>query len=134
MDRSNVIELWRGAKHTLDSTDDKGIIAALFDDCLLLLKGFLAASINTAPTQFDTKALESGIATLFFWGDEFGVSNGDLDKALQRSEDTRDVTLSVLVSLGEFLSEGKSLLRNVKHGYNIMQTCVTFFFPTRLSA
>jgi hypothetical protein len=105
MERSKEIELWRGTEDTLGSADDRNIIAGLFDSCIEFLKALLVKTRKRVSGRFDNSSLEDAIATLFFWGDEFGVSRGDLDKALQRSEETRDLTLSVLISLGEFLTD-----------------------------
>jgi len=112
MDKNKKIELRHGTEDTMDSSEDKGIITALFDGCLQLLKVLLPITIKNGSSEFDEKTLESDIATLFFWSEEFGVSSGDLDKALQRSEEIRDLTLSVLISLGEFISDGKTLPLN----------------------
>lgn len=101
------IELWTKTEDGLDLTDHVGIIGSLFESCLRLLNLLLVEVRKVKLTQFNYKDLENSMRTLFFWGEELGVSCGDLDKALVHAEETRDLTLSVLISLGDFLSHGR---------------------------
>jgi len=87
--------------------DDVGIIGNLFKSCMQLLKLSLLKDRETYFNKTSINSLKNSMATLLCWGDELGVPRGDLDDALQYSEETRDLTLAVLISLGEFLSHGK---------------------------
>lgn len=108
MDRNKEIEVWRETE-AAERDDDSNIIASLFNSCIQVMQALITRYRKTPFTKFDCQGLEDAAATLYFWGDEFGVSSGGLDEALQRSEETRDLTLSVLISLGEFLSDGEIL-------------------------
>jgi hypothetical protein len=107
LNNSDAIELWRSEETTVDTGDEKGIIAGIFECCTQVLKELLAKSPKVKGTRFYRQSLESGMATLFFWGEEFDVPHGNLDRALQRSEEVRDLTLAVFISLADFLSNGK---------------------------
>lgn len=74
------------------------------------LKSGQPLPLDGAASQLLVKTLESNLATLIFWDDEFGALSGHLDKALEHSEENRDLTLATLISLADFLSHGEEIL------------------------
>lgn len=105
---AEVIGLWKQSKGGPDPTDDIGNIGSLFESCLQMLKLLLRASSKVETAQPFCKSVESSLATLFFWDEEFGESRGDVDRAFEQSEDTYNLTLSIFLSLGDFLSHGNT--------------------------
>lgn len=115
LSNSDAIALWQNSGDVLDLTNDNDIIASLFGSCAQLLKFLLSRARANQPAASHRQSLEDSMATMFFWGEEFGVAHGQLDKILLRSEETRDLTLSVLISLADFLSDGKVFHLKVVH-------------------
>lgn len=82
-------------------------IAALYDGLITFLKAILTYTRKQRPEPSYLSSLEGSVTTLFFWGRDFGVSQGELDTALQFSNRLRDTILTLLASLGDLLSLGK---------------------------
>jgi hypothetical protein len=84
-----------------------GPIALLFSDIFEVLR-LILTDMETRPSiAKHHKSLESSSATLFFWGNDFGVLQGELDEALQDSFELRDTCLLVLVSIGKLVAARK---------------------------
>lgn len=66
--------------------------------------------LHVAASQLLVKTLESNLATLIFWADEFSALSGHLDKGLEHSEENRDLTLATLISLADFLNHGEAII------------------------
>jgi hypothetical protein len=80
-----------------------GLIASLFSS-LIEVVGLVLLDMKTRPdTSRHYQSLESSSAALFFWGTDFGVSQGELDEELQDSVQLRDTCLLVLVSIAQFI-------------------------------
>jgi hypothetical protein len=106
--RNEAIKIWQSsANEELESTVSTGIIGTLFDGLLQFLKSILKTLQKCQPKSADRGKLENSLAALFFWGRDLGVSNGELDMKLQHSPRLRDTVLSLLISIGEFMSHGK---------------------------
>ncbi|KAJ4358715.1 18S rRNA maturation protein [Didymosphaeria variabile] len=81
-------------------------ISTLYDGLMSFLKAILAHTREQGTEVSYYSSLEQSIATLFFWGRDFGVSQGELDAALQYSHRLRDTVLTLLVALGDLLNLG----------------------------
>jgi hypothetical protein len=96
-----------------DATDEAEtsirIIGSLFDGLMICLKTVLYHIRRSSPEPLYYRSLEKSAAALLFWGGDHGVSHGDLDKALQHSGFLRDTVLMVLTSIGDILSQSKSI-------------------------
>jgi len=86
------------------------VIATLFDGILGFFTLLLRDCKEHRSDSSEYRSLEKNAAALFFWGRDHGVSQGDLDMALQYSHCLRDTVLAVLVSLGQFMIGGMSCL------------------------
>ncbi|OAL51019.1 hypothetical protein IQ07DRAFT_537378 [Pyrenochaeta sp. DS3sAY3a] len=91
-----------------------GPIGSLFNSLLELL-GLILIDIRTQPDISEHhQSLESSCAAFLFWGTDHGVSQGDLDEALQDSAQLRDTCLMALTSIGQFLTSSFSPLLSDK--------------------
>jgi hypothetical protein len=88
------------------STANVPMVSTLYDGLMSFLKVILAHARDQKPEPTYYASLEESIASLFFWGRDFGVSQGELDMALQFSHRLRDTVLTLLISLGDLLSLG----------------------------
>lgn len=105
------IKLWQsGANQYSNETTSTGIISALFDGVVSSLKLILLNLKTTAKEQQHYRSLESLSAALLFWGTDLEVSQGELDISLQHSLSLRDIVLAVLISIGETIIRGMTLL------------------------
>jgi hypothetical protein len=57
-------------------------------------------------------SLESSCAALFFWSNDLGLPQGELDDMLQDSPQLRDTCLTVLLSISQFASTCTWLIQN----------------------
>ncbi|KAF2136283.1 uncharacterized protein K452DRAFT_280213, partial [Aplosporella prunicola CBS 121167] len=104
--KDNVLTQWHISECDQYLQDGSGIVRDLFRSCVIFLQLFLAATQKTEVSRPSYEKLEDNLATLCFWDVDFGVSRGELDRILEETEENRDLTLSVLISLGDFLSHG----------------------------
>ena len=90
-------------------TSPTATISTLYSGIISFLKVVTdnARKSERVPPYFPS--LEQASAALFFWGRDFGVSQGQLDNTLQFSNRLRDTVLTVLASLGDLLSLGTTL-------------------------
>jgi hypothetical protein len=84
-----------------------GIIGLLFSHIVEVLRLILIDMESRPSIAKHHQSLESSSATLFFWGNDLGVSQGGLDKALQDSSELHDTCLLVLVSIGQLVAACK---------------------------
>ncbi|CAI6342535.1 unnamed protein product [Periconia digitata] len=106
-DRSGNIRAWQmTAQHGNESAVSTAIIAALFDSLIAFLQTILHQAKKEDAVPSYLAPLLDNMAALHFWGLDFGVSQGDLDMALQYSHRLRDTVLIILVSVGDLLSRG----------------------------
>jgi hypothetical protein len=85
------------------------IIGSLFDGLMGCLKAVLFHVQQSSPEPPYYRSLEKSAAALLFWGSDHGVTQGDLDRALQYSRHVRDTVLLVLTSIGDLLSQREHL-------------------------
>ena len=55
--------------------------------------------------------LEEELEKLYLWGESF--ENGDLDRALEQSEDLRDIVLELLSAIGDTIIQSLTLQRPI---------------------
>lgn len=115
VDRDEVIQINKGEDDGGNqATVSTGVIGSLFDGLITFLKLMLETlkkgELEPPPRYW---SLEGNLAPLFFWGKDFNVSNGELDIALQHSIRLRDTVLTVLISIGEFMSQCMFSLHNL---------------------
>jgi hypothetical protein len=99
------IQTYDGDEATV-STTNIPMVSTLYDGLMSFLKIILAYARDQKPKPTYYASLEQSVATLFFWGRDFGVSQGELDMTLQFSHRLRDTVLTLLISLGDLLSLG----------------------------
>ena len=110
-DRREHIKQWQiSACDGDETTASTATISALYDSLISFLKAVIECNRISEPGSKYHSLLEQNVAALFFWGRDFGVSQGELDTALQFSHRLRDTVLTLLVSLGDLLSFGKYVL------------------------
>jgi hypothetical protein len=107
-DRSEEIRKWQITAHEggSETTVPTAIISTLYDALMGFLRIVLDHTRRHQATPSYYSSLENSAAALLFWGRDFGVSQGELDVALQYSHRLRDTVLTLLVSLGDLLSLG----------------------------
>ncbi|OAG06641.1 uncharacterized protein CC84DRAFT_1257937 [Paraphaeosphaeria sporulosa] len=106
-DRTEDIKKWQ--IQTYDGAEanvSRAIISTLYDVLINSLKALLQHAKQEEPESPNLGFLERNLTALFFWGRDHGVSQGELDAALQFSHRLRDTVLTLLVSLGDLLSQG----------------------------
>jgi hypothetical protein len=110
-DRSEEIRKWQitTSEGGSGTTVPTAIMSTLYDALMGFLKIVLDHARRRQPTPSYYSSLEDDAAALLFWGCDFGVSQGELDVALQYSHRLRDTVLTVLVSLGDLLSLGNHI-------------------------
>lgn len=103
----DAIEIWQAeATEGNKAIASIGIIGSLFDGLVELFKIALKYLKNSESPLPHYASLESSLSTLFFWGRDFGVPDGELDLRLQHSGGLRGTVLVILISIAECVSEG----------------------------
>lgn len=98
------VETWRAiADGTHDTGNAPGIIGSLFDGLIAYLQGMLREIVHPDVGPIAYGLLERSATSLLFWGLDHSVSQGDLDRSLQRSALLWDTILLILISIGELL-------------------------------
>ncbi|KAF2012581.1 hypothetical protein BU24DRAFT_425218 [Aaosphaeria arxii CBS 175.79] len=104
--RHEAIKEWQTKTHPEAEATTKADIASLYDGLLSFLRLALKELESCDPRPDYVPSLEKSVATLFFWGRDLEVPQGELDLTLQYSHRLRDTVLTLLVSLGDLLSHG----------------------------
>lgn len=100
------IETWQVNSDVQVEAARTGIIGDLFSGCFELIKSLATRLRLLDPPREHYDEFESSLAALFFWGEAFDASRGELDHTLQDSEDLRDMTLNMLIAIGELIIQG----------------------------
>ena len=85
--------------------NDVGLSTRLYRLCLDVLRHVLCRERFKGRPKHNSTALEICLGKLYLWGDEFRI--GDLDQALDQSDDLKGCVLEQLVYVGELLIRGK---------------------------
>jgi hypothetical protein len=104
---TKIIDLWDDGTNTGNDTNSAGIIGTLFDGLMSYLRLILTTLERRKAGSTFHRSLEICSAALLFWGKDHGVSNGNLDMILQHSDYLRDTVLTVLISIGESIIQGR---------------------------
>lgn len=104
--------LFIGPDETTLQPGSIGKIAELFNGLLNLSSAVLNNFDAQLPRSTHYHTLESWAASLFFWGQEFGASDGRIDCDLQHSVHLRDTVLAILISIAEVLKEGMFIFQS----------------------
>ncbi|PVH96308.1 hypothetical protein DM02DRAFT_659337 [Periconia macrospinosa] len=104
----DAIQLWRTQTHP--GQERAAIIASLYETVLDGLKLVLRETQSQDSGIKSPRSLEDTISTLFFWGQDFEVSEGVLDSTLQCSHRLRDTILVILISSAEILQQRLSFM------------------------
>ena len=101
LNRRHEIELWQSSLHPETGENvSPGIIGSVFDGLMAFLRSVLETLKQQKLISPGHQLLERASAALPFWGLDFGNSIGELDFALQCSNEVRDMVLAV-VSFGD---------------------------------
>ena len=87
-----------------DIQDEAGLAARLYSSCLAALRD-LSPPEPAKATQ--SVSVHEELTKLYLWGQ--GFARGELDMALEYSEDTRHMVLDALGNIGRLLLRGKIL-------------------------
>lgn len=99
---------WQSERHTNATVEyESGILGSLFDALTRFLQTALQEINKGDITLPSYDSVEKSAATLLFWGNDHGVSKGELDRLLHHSMFLRDTVLSVLISISELLSQSE---------------------------
>lgn len=110
-DRTEEIKKWQIQIRDVDEDNvSTSIISTLYDGSMGLLKALVKQVKYQELGEVNQTSLSRDLATLFSWGRDHGVFEGELDAALQSSHRLRGMLLTLLVSLANLLSRGKPLL------------------------
>lgn len=63
---------------------------------------------DSSPLKLSLSTLKEELGKLYLWGEAF--ENGKLDKALELSEDLRDIVLELLCAIGDTITRGRHLV------------------------
>ena len=89
--------------------DDQGFAARLYQLCLHQLQAFYRQEREKHSSKSGSNVLRECLGRLYLWGEPFGV--GELDRALEQSNELRDNVLERLGHIGKLLLRGKLFSR-----------------------
>lgn len=92
--------------HPAPGEDNDGIAAQLYTMCQHLLKYICTQYQKSSPERLQTQLLKEELTKLYLWAQDYG--NGELDAALEYSDDTHCVVLAVLEDIAQLLLRGKT--------------------------
>lgn len=104
-DALGYIEIWQEKTDPRGVADVSGPIARLYNACTTLYRDILVR-IRTKDyiSEINVRLLERSFSTLSFWGLDFDVSRGNLDRTLKHSHSLSRSTLKLLASIGKVLA------------------------------
>lgn len=105
-DKTISIQAWR--QQALDPAEihELGIVGSLYESGMVLFKELLKLIKKQGHLVQYEENLQRCLGTLFFWGDGFGAARGELDSILEQSQELRNMTLSICISIAEVISQG----------------------------
>ncbi|CAD6591965.1 MAG: hypothetical protein ASARMPRED_005885 [Alectoria sarmentosa] len=114
--RSDYLLHWLDAD-TSDSTandgfsagdeDEQGFVARLYQACLRALQNIYRQERFKGSSRSRSSVLRESLGKFYLWGEPFGV--GELDRALQQSDELRDNVLERLGHIGRLLLRAPSI-------------------------
>ena len=87
-----------------EEESDQGLASSLFQQCVHALRDFQKEEHEKCPSTSRKDSLRESIGTLRLWGDTFGA--GELDKALDQSDELKESVLEQFVNIGRLLLQG----------------------------
>lgn len=84
---------------------EEGFVARLYNHCLCALQYILKTERIKSPSSSRSSSLGECLGRLFLWGDAFDV--GQLDRALDQSDEMKLNVLEQLARIGKLLLRGK---------------------------
>lgn len=119
--RSDYLLHWLDAD-TSDSTandefsagdeDEQGFAARLYQACLRALQDIYRQERFKGSSRSRSSVLRESLGRFYLWGEPFGV--GELDRALEQSDELRDDVLERLGHIGKLLLRGKPFSRRMR--------------------
>lgn len=102
-----LIKTWQEKSISEEPARDIGTVGRLLQACIQLYSLLLRYTKNgSLLIEHDQASLRSSSDMLRLWADSFDASTGELDRLLQPSKELQHLTLSVIVSIGNTLSQG----------------------------
>ena len=92
--------------------DDQGFAARLYQLCLRALQDFYRQERDKDSSRSGSIVLRECLGRLYLWAEPFGV--GELDRALEQSNELRDDVLERLSHIGKLLLRGKPFSRQIR--------------------
>ncbi len=92
---------------TTKETEDEGFAARLYTCCLYVFRYLCEQEAKIASTRTRSLALKEELGKLYLWGQAFGA--GELDRALEQSDDLRETVLKLLGDIGQLVLRGENL-------------------------
>ncbi len=89
-----------------EGEDDQGFGARLYHLCLRALQEFYIQKREKRTSRSRSAGLRECLGRLYLWGESFG--NGELDRALEESDELRESVLERLSHIGKLLLRGKT--------------------------
>lgn len=109
-DALSYIKTWQEKSISEEPPRETGIVGRLLHACIQLYSLVLRHIKNGSQlTKDDQASLRSNSDMLRLWADGFDASTGELDRLLQQSEALQHLTLSLIVSIGNTLSQGRRI-------------------------
>lgn len=84
--------------------DEEGIAGQLYSSCRSVLRDLCSQEQDPPSTTAQSLSLREELAKLYLWGHSF--SPGELDTALENSDDVRYIVLDTLGDVGRSLLRG----------------------------
>lgn len=85
--------------------DEEGIAIQLYSICSSVLRDLCSQTQDPHSTRPQSLLLREELTKLYLWGQSFGP--GELDLALEHSDDVRYIVLDALGNIGRLLLRGK---------------------------
>lgn len=92
--------------------DEQGFAARLHQLCLRALQDFNSQERDKHSSGSCSVVLRECLGRLYLWGEPFGV--GELDRALEQSDELKDNVLERLSHIGKLVLRGKPFSRRVR--------------------
>lgn len=92
--------------------DNQNLAARLYQLCLRALQDFYRRERDKPSSRSRSIVLRECLGRLYLWGEPFGV--GELDRALEQSDELRDDVLERLGHIGNLLLRGKPFSRRTR--------------------
>ncbi|OCK74226.1 hypothetical protein K432DRAFT_311161 [Lepidopterella palustris CBS 459.81] len=104
LSNSDFVEAWQQSSNAV--VPEIGTVGRFFESLIKMFSMLLDQLKGDSMLSLDDRAsLKNSFDILRLWGHGFDASRGELDKLLEHSTESKDLTISLLISIGDIVSE-----------------------------